>query len=57
MIFNEKMFYNPVKLDAAYIIELVEVIEVLNFEPLIIESPPYNIDSEDDKVIEPIENI
>ena len=57
MIFNKKIFYNLAELDAAHIIKLAEVIEVLDFEPPIIENPPYNIDSEDDELIKPTKNI
>ena len=57
IIFNKKVFYNLTELDAAYTIKLAEVIEVLDFEPPIIENPPCNIDSEDNEVIKPTENI
>ena len=55
--FNKRTFYNFTKWDAAHTIKLVEVIEVLDFKPPIIENPPYNTDSEDDKIIKPIEDI
>ena len=57
VIFDKKIFYNPAELDAAYAIELAEVIKVLDFEPPIAENPPCDIDSEDDEVIKPIEDI
>ena len=57
MTFNKKIFYNLAELDAAYIIKLAEIIEVLDFEPPIIENPPCDIDSEDDEVIKPTEDI
>ena len=53
----KKMFYNLAKLDTAYTIKLAEVIEVMDFKPPIIENPPYNIDSEDDKVIKSTKDI
>ena len=57
IIFNKKIFYNLAELDAAHIIKLIEVIKILNYKLPIIENPPYDIDSEDNKVIELIKNI
>ena len=56
IIFNKKIFYNFIELDAAHIIKLAEIIEVLNFELLIIKNLSCNTDSEDNKVIKPIED-
>ena len=57
VMFNKRVFYNPAKLDAAYTIELAEVINTLDFELSIIKNPPCDTNSEDNKVIESIKNV
>ena len=57
MIFNKKNFYNLLELDAAYIIKLIKIIEVLNFKLLMIENLPCDTDSEDNKIIKLTEDI